>query len=117
MFGSTMFCHVDNFVSTKLSISGSIQIWECALNKFNMDLVHESKLDICHLCGLGATYLEHFFVSIPMCIPFIISYIIIHQHLKFGFVKKNLDLHLRSLKLRSHFLGRFEGNWTLEVRD
>ena len=38
-----------------------IQIWECALNWFTMKLVHEPKLDIRHLCGLGATYPKHVF--------------------------------------------------------
>ena len=56
-----MFCHVDNFDSAKLVIFGLIQIWECALNWFTMELVHKPKLDICHLCGLGALYPKHVF--------------------------------------------------------
>ena len=32
------------------------------------------------------------------------------------FVKKDLDLQLRSMKLRSRFLDKFEGNWVWEVR-
>ena len=67
MFKFAMFCHVDNFDSTKLVIFGLIQIWECALNWFTMEPVHEPKLDICHLCGLGATYPKHVFLLIPMC--------------------------------------------------
>ena len=33
-----------------------------------------------------------------------------------GFGKKALHLQLQLPKLRSHFLGRFEGNWAWEVR-
>jgi hypothetical protein len=69
--------HVDKFVESKLStwldttilymIQQSypffwlIQIWECALNRFTVELVHECMLDVCHLQDLGAMYAEHFF--------------------------------------------------------
>jgi hypothetical protein len=33
-----------------------------------------------------------------------------------GFLKKTLNLQLRSLKLRLHFMGIFEGSWAWEVR-
>ena len=56
-----MSCRVDNFDSTKLVIFGLIQIRECALNWFLVESVHKLKLDICHLCGLGATYPKHVF--------------------------------------------------------
>ena len=58
MFKFAMFCHVDNFDSIKLAIFGSIQIWECALNLFTMELVHGPKLHIFHLCGLGVVYFK-----------------------------------------------------------
>jgi hypothetical protein len=38
-----------------------IHIWECALNWFTMEPVHEPKLDICHLRSFGATYPKHVF--------------------------------------------------------
>ena len=60
-----MLCHVDIFYSKKLAIFGLIEIWECALNWFTMELVHELKLDIFHLCGLGATYPKHVFSVDP----------------------------------------------------
>ena len=56
-----MFSHVNNFDSTKLTIFELIQDWRCVLNRFTMELVHEPKLDICHLRGLGATYPKHLF--------------------------------------------------------
>ena len=61
----------------------------------------------------------------------IISSIIELQHLKSGpcevtsnlqtsirsdLSKKALELQLQPMKSRSHFLGRFEGNWVREVR-
>ena len=66
-----------------------------------------------------------------MDIFILISYIIERQHFKFGLgiatsnlqtsiqldlSKKKIDLQLWSLKLKSHFLGRFVGNWVWEVR-
>ena len=42
-----------------------IQIWECVLNQFIMEPVHEPKLDICCLHGLGAPYPEHTFFVDP----------------------------------------------------
>lgn len=32
---------------------------------YSVEPVHEPKLDICHLCGLGASYLETFFYVDP----------------------------------------------------
>ena len=61
MFRFVMPCHVDKFDLLKVVIFGLIQIWECALNWFTVKSVHEPKVDICHLCGLGATYLKHIF--------------------------------------------------------
>ena len=54
-------CHMGIFDSTELAIFGLIQIWEYALNWFIVESVHEPKLDICYLCGLGATYPKHVF--------------------------------------------------------
>ena len=65
MFKSIMSCHLNNFDSQELAIFGLIQIWECALNWFIMEPVHEPKLDICHVHDLGATYPKHVFSSIP----------------------------------------------------
>ena len=57
---------MDDFDSTKLFIFLLIQIWECALNLFIVELLHECLLDICHLYSLGATYLaQHVRVIIP----------------------------------------------------
>ena len=56
-----MFFRVENFGSTKFVIFGLNQIWECALNWFAMEPVHEPKLDICHFCGLGVAYPKHVF--------------------------------------------------------
>ena len=46
MFIYVMFCHVDDFDSTKLVIFGLIQIWEFALKWFTAGSVHEPKLDV-----------------------------------------------------------------------
>ena len=60
MFKFAMLCHVNLFIySTYIAILGLIQMCECALNWFTMELVYKPKLDICHLCCLGATYLKH----------------------------------------------------------
>ena len=58
-----MFCHMNNIDSTKLTILGLIQIWECALIWFIVKQVHEPKLDIYHLRDLGATYSTHVFAD------------------------------------------------------
>ena len=68
-----MFCRVDNFDLTKLAIFRLLQIWRCALNWFTMKLVHEPKFGICHLYGLGTTYLKHVCLLIPMCKCFAID--------------------------------------------
>lgn len=44
MLKSTMFCHVDIFNSTMLTIFGLIQIWECALNWFTMSSFMDQNL-------------------------------------------------------------------------
>ena len=31
-------------------------MWECALNRFTMELVHECLFDSCHLRGLGVIH-------------------------------------------------------------
>ena len=59
MFKFAMYCQMDKYDSTKLAIFGLIQIWECALDWFTVELVHERLLDICHLRSLGATYPKH----------------------------------------------------------
>ena len=65
MFMFVVSCHVDHFDLTKLAIFRLLQIWQCALNWFIMELVHKPKFDTCHLHGLGATYPKHgFFLSL-----------------------------------------------------
>ena len=64
MFKYIMSYHVDKFDSTKLVILGLVQIWECALNWFIVELVYKRLVDIFHLCSLEATYLKHVFVLI-----------------------------------------------------
>ena len=66
MFKSTVLCHLDNFDPTKLINFEYIEIWECPLSWFIMGLVHKPKLDICHLCGLRASYPKHVLL-IPTC--------------------------------------------------
>jgi hypothetical protein len=61
-------CYVlsrDSFDSTYLAKFGLIQIWECALNWFTMELIHKLKLDIYHLHSLGATYPKNVFIVDP----------------------------------------------------
>ena len=41
-----MSCNVDKFDPTKLAIFGLDKIWECALNWFIMELLHECLLEI-----------------------------------------------------------------------
>jgi len=60
MFKYVVFCLVVNFDSTKSVIFLSIQIWECALNYFTMEPVHELKLGICHLHNSEAACLNMF---------------------------------------------------------
>ena len=60
-----MSCHVDYFDSIELVLFGIIQIWECALNWFTMELVHDHLLDICHLCGLGGNISSTYFFVDP----------------------------------------------------
>ena len=45
-----------------------------------MELVHKPKHDICHLCGVGATYPKHFLM-------FLIIIIIINIIIIFGLIK------------------------------
>ena len=40
-----------------------IQIWECALNSFIVELIHKRILGICHLFSLGATNPKHVLVD------------------------------------------------------
>ena len=56
-----MSCQVDNFDLTELVIFGLIQIWDCALNGFILEPLHECLVDICDLRGLKATYPKHVF--------------------------------------------------------
>ena len=67
MIKSAIFCHVNNFDSTKLSIFGLIQIWECALNRCTIEPVHKPILDTCHLYILGATYPKHVLFCESLC--------------------------------------------------
>ena len=88
-----MFCHMDDFDSTKLTIFGLIQIWECALNWFTMKSAHKPKFDICHLYGLGQHILNMFFcwfllckwfpIDLKICVTFKCS---IFQTLPLGFL-------------------------------
>ena len=47
VFKFTMLCDVDNYDSTKLVVFGLLQIWECALNWFTVEPLHECFFDIC----------------------------------------------------------------------
>ena len=49
MLKFAIFCQVDTFDSTWLIIFELFQIWECALNNFTVELIHEPKVDICQL--------------------------------------------------------------------
>ena len=54
-------------MSTKLDVFKLIQIRECALSRFIVELVHERLLDICHLRPLGTSYPKYVLLLIPMC--------------------------------------------------
>jgi hypothetical protein len=63
IFMFAMPYHVNNKVIYFLLI----EIWECALSYFIVQLVCKDMLDICHVHDLGATYPKHVFSLIPMC--------------------------------------------------
>lgn len=50
-----------------------IWTWECALNWFTLEPLHECLLNICNLSILGQHILNMYFLVIPMCIWFLID--------------------------------------------
>ena len=87
---SAMFCHMDNFDSTKVSFFGLVQTLECALYWFAMEPIHKPKLYNCHLHGVGVTYPKHVLVN---------AYVQIDSQLLWKHLVHSNATHLKHLML------------------